>query len=483
MDISNVFLLAKQTCKIAVKQRPFYILWFLFLVLLMYAGLSGHQQMNRQNTIMNKYQEQARKSWINNPDKHPHRMAHFGSFAFRVRHPLSLFDFGMENFAGNAVFLEAHKQNSVNFSEASFSTGLLRLGELSIAMLLQLLLPLIIFFLGFNSIAGDRENGTLRLLLSQGVGIKSIITGRSLGLWLLSSLFFMPAFILTTVLLLLHGGDMPAAQTTGRLALLFFAYGIFYWVISAIAACVSASSITARSALVKLLGCWILLAIALPRVAQVAATQFFPSPTKLGFEAAVEKDILKQGDSHNPDDPFFKNIRDSILRKYKVDSVDKLPFNYGGLIGKTGERLSTETYIRHQEDLTNNHRRQIALSKSLAWINPFMMIRSNSMAFAGSDFEAYTNFQQQAEKYRYDLAQNMNELQMEYVSNARPSEGTHSLHIGKKHWAALEDFHYTFLTFNRTCWNERLSLAALACWLAVSFVGIAFISHRFKIIT
>ena len=43
-------------------------------------------------------------------------MAHYGSFALRQKHPLSTFDLGMENFVGNAVFLEAHKQNTVNFS-------------------------------------------------------------------------------------------------------------------------------------------------------------------------------------------------------------------------------------------------------------------------------------------------------------------------------------------------------------------------------
>jgi ABC-2 type transport system permease protein len=75
-------------------------------------------------------------------------MAHFGTFAFRLKHPLSIFDFGLESYMGNAVFLEAHKQNTVNFSEAGFSTGLLRFGELSMAIILQLILPLVIFFIG-----------------------------------------------------------------------------------------------------------------------------------------------------------------------------------------------------------------------------------------------------------------------------------------------------------------------------------------------
>jgi ABC-2 type transport system permease protein len=83
------------------------------------------------------YHTKVREGWEKSPDKHPHRMAHYGYVAFRENYPLSFFDFGMDSYLGNAVFLEAHRQNTVNFSEASFSSGLLRFGELSCALILQ----------------------------------------------------------------------------------------------------------------------------------------------------------------------------------------------------------------------------------------------------------------------------------------------------------------------------------------------------------
>lgn len=482
MHGTTLLLFAKQVCKNAFKQKSFYILWFLFLILLLYAGWTGYEQMQTQNQMLQEYQQHVRKSWVENPDKHPHRMAHFGSFALRLRHPLSLFDFGMENYTGNAVFLEAHKQNSVNFSEASFSTGLLRLGELSIAMLLQIILPLIIFFLGFNSIAHDRENGTLKIIISQGASIKSLLLGRSLGLWLLSCLFFVPAFLLNLILLANYSHDTVTTELAGRFVFILFAYIIFFWVIAVISVLISATSFSSKYALIKLLGVWILLAIIIPRIVQVAGSYLYPSPTKLSFETAIEEDILQQGDSHNPDDPFFKNLKDSLLKKYNVDSIHKLPFNYGGVVGKVGEQLSTETYIRHQENLTALHRKQNAFSKALAWVNPFTMIKSNSMAFAGSDFEAYAYFQQQAEAYRYSLAQRMNDLQIQYISNVQPSEGTHGLHVEKNHWEEFEDFHYQYLPIKRIFHNELPSLAALIFWLMLPLVGIRFINNRFKII-
>lgn len=139
-------LLARHVWRTAFQNRAVFGLTLVIGLLLAYAAITGWTTFRTQNNIRAKYQEQARQDWLANPDKHPHRMAHFGHFAFRPKSPLSLFDFGMESFLGSTIYLEAHKQNAVNFSEAGFSTGLLRFGEISLAMVLQVLLPLLIFF-------------------------------------------------------------------------------------------------------------------------------------------------------------------------------------------------------------------------------------------------------------------------------------------------------------------------------------------------
>jgi ABC-2 type transport system permease protein len=465
------------------QQKIFYFLLCVFFGLLLYAAVTGNSYLTKQNTMQQQYQLLIRKSWEANPDKHPHRMAHFGSFALRIKHPLSVFDYGLDNYAGNAVYLEAHKQNTVNYSEASFSTGMLRMGELSIAMLLQIILPLIIFFLGFGSIAADIENGALKIISSQGASNFQLLTGRTFGLWIISSLFFIPAFIVTGLLMALQRNDFANLETLSRLVLTTLLYIIFYWVVSAVTVIVSAKSNTAKNSLMKLLGIWLMMAIVLPKIVQLASSIIYPSPSKLRFESAIEKDIVKQGDSHNPDDPFFKKIKDSVLKKYGVSTVDSLPVNMGGIVGREGERLSAVTYVKHYNDLINLYRQQNAVSKWMGYINPFMMVKHNSMAMAGSDFESYINFQQQAEAYRYSLAQRMNELQTKYISNVKPKEGNHGMHVEKSHFAAFPDFNYQFLPLRQIISKEVLSLFALLFWLIVSWLALLHVSKTFKIIS
>ncbi|NJL77175.1 MAG: DUF3526 domain-containing protein [Saprospiraceae bacterium] len=91
----------------------------------------------------------------------------------------------------------------------------------------------------------------------------------------------------------------------------------------------------------------------MPRIAQVIGQNGYPSPSKIEFDKAVEADLIKQGDSHNPDDPHYKVLKDSILQAYQVDSTHNLPFNYAGLVMREGEKLSAETYNQHQNRLIN----------------------------------------------------------------------------------------------------------------------------------
>jgi ABC-2 type transport system permease protein len=480
MNTTIILVLAGQFCKDVFQQKVIYLLMLLFAVLVVYATYTGHRQMTSQNEIKKAYQQAIRQSWEDNPDKHPHRMAHYGSFALRYKHPLSMFDAGMESYLGNAVYLEAHKQNAVIYSEASFSTGMLRLGEISLAMLLQIVLPLILFFTGYGAIAADRENDTLKILLSQGAGWKELLAGRSLGLFGIAALFFVPVLVIAAVLLLLHHNQVGNAGVNIRLLVTTVSYIFFFALISAGTILISAASKTAKESLIKLLSVWLLLAVVLPKTIQAVGAAVYPIPAKVDFETAVEKDILSQGDSHNPDDPFYKKFKDSVLQANQVDSTHKLKFNFGGLVGKKGEQLSSETYVKHQDSLYGIYNRQINFSKLFSFINPFAAIRHQSMTLAGTDFSAYVHYQQQAEAYRYALAQRMNELQIQFIPNKAPKEGSHAMHIDKKYWQEFPDFNYEYNSFGRVMQSSVISSTALLFWLVVVALLAARLSQTLK---
>ena len=288
MQYKILLLIASHFWKDTFKSKAIYPIMVITYLLLFFAAQSGWQNNRTQNEMRAKYQQKARESWEANPDKHPHRMAHFGTFAFRLQHPLSMLDFGIESFTGTAVFLEAHKQNTVNFSEASFSTGLLRFGELSMAMILQTILPLLIFFLGFATVVTERENGTLKITFTQGASWKEILLGKSLGLMAVVQLFFIPVLLVTLFFLLLSNATLNA-DILIRFIAVFTAYFIFFAILCFITIGISATSRKSKNALVKLLGIWLIFVVLMPKTSQALGSYFHPSPSKIKFKSEIEE--------------------------------------------------------------------------------------------------------------------------------------------------------------------------------------------------
>ncbi|MBZ4034976.1 DUF3526 domain-containing protein [Flavobacterium sp. 17A] len=480
--LQSELLIAKHLRQSVFKNKAIFIITLFIGILLLYAIFSGWENFKNQNETSEKYQHESREDWLKNPDKNPHRMAHYGNFAFRKSTSLSVFEFGMEPFFGNAIFLEAHKQNTANFSEAGFSNSMLRFGEISIAMVLQVLLPLLIFFIGFNSIAYERENGTLKILLTQGVNWKQLLIGKALGIASVIMMLFIPTLIiLVLVWLFLQNFTITADETIKMLLFIVFhlAYLLFFCVIAVL---ISAISKTSKKALITLIGIWLVFTIILPRTTQAIGGYIFEAPSKIQFNSAVEKDILKQGDSHNPNDPHYKAIKDSLLRAYKVDSVQKLPFNYSGFVMTEGEKISSRIYNEHLAELLQVYKKQNSFSKAVSFLNPYIAMKNLSMGLSNTDYESYIDFQKQAEEYRYKMAQKMNALQIKYISNKKPSAGEKPYSISKEHWADLEDFHYEAKPIAIVLKNEIISIISIILWITLLFILIRIAAQKLKAI-
>lgn len=480
MSLHIEILIAKHLKNSVFKNTAVFIITLFIGIILLYAALTGWENYTAQNETSEKYQHESREDWLKNPDKNPHRMAHYGNFAFRKSTPLSVFEFGMEPFFGNAIFLEAHKQNTANFSEAGFSNSILRFGEISIAMVLQILLPLLIFFLGFNAIAAEREDGTLKLLLSQGISWKQLLRGKILGIASVIMLLFIPTIIaLVLIWLLLQDFSISSDATIKMLlfVLFHFIYLLFFCIIAVL---ISAASKTSKKALISLIGIWLVFTIILPRTTQAIGAYIYQAPSKIAFQSGIEKDILKQGDSHNPNDLHYKAIKDSLLRVYKVDSVQKLPFNYSGFIMTEGEKISSRIYSQHLEKLLQVYEKQNSFSKTVSFINPYIAIKNLSMGLSNTDYDSYIDFQKQAENYRYTMAQKMNGLQVKYISNKKPKPNDKPLTISKQHWADVAEFHYKPKGIRDVLKSEFVSVISVFLWIILLFILIRIAAKNLK---
>ncbi|HCR77343.1 MAG TPA: ABC transporter permease [Chryseobacterium sp.] len=481
MAFSHLKLIVRKTRQDLFKSRQNLLI---VVTVLLFCFLSigiGFTKYGENYSKVKEYRKETRENWEHRPDKHPHRMAHYGYLVFRIGHPLSIFDNGLDDYLGNVIFLEAHKQNTANLSEAGSSGILVRFGAFSSAFILQAIVPLIILFLGFGLIVREREDATLKILTVQGASPKAILWGKVLGLWQFSLVFLIP--VIPVVLLMgIWTEDSDFSDILSRTGVIFPAYMIYYFFFSTLTVLISAQSKASSSALISLIGSWLVLVIFLPKGIQFAAQNLYPTPSRITFETQVEEDVLKIGDSHNPDDPHFKHIKDSLLAKYNVKTTDELPVNYGGIVMKEGERISAKLYVDHLKKLQNQYQQQQKLNEIFGFINPVMAIKNLSMTASGTDYFAYRQFQNQAESYRYKLAQQMNDLQIEHISNIKPKEGEKPASVGHENWQKFPDFQYEFTSLKESLSHQFLSLAAIIFWLLACVLMIELSAKNLKLI-
>ena len=461
--------LAQKEFVSTLRDKRFAVLSGLMLALLLAATLVGRAAFQRQQQERQLAQQTVNDQFHHQPARHPHRVAHYGSFAFRPKSGLSLLDAGVDSYTGTAVYLEAHQQNSVNFSQAQQSGSLIRFGELTVAFTLQLLVPLLIIFLCFGAFTQERETGTLKLLLSQGATMRQIAWGKIRGYGQAVALVVAPALALAAGLL--FSGAEFGPDLLLRLGLFVVSYAVYFFLVIVGAVVVSARQTSSRAALVTLLGLWILGGIILPKATANLGATLFPAVTKAQMDAAVHEEAQHGINGHDPQDKRSEALKAAVLKKYGVDSVQQLPVSFAGIQMAASEEYSAKVYQEHFKALNDTYERQNRISEWFGLLNPYQAIRPLSMGLAGADFAHYVHFQQAAETYRYQLVQRLNALQtgMGYGDKERKLDAAT--------WRKLPVFTYEAPTLGWALPRLLLPVAALLLWaVGLTWLGLRLIS-------
>ena len=459
----------------SIRDKRFIILGSIILLLLITAAVTGtinYKVLAAERALA---QSTATENFNNQPDRHPHRVAHYGSYAFRPKSVLSFLDFGLDSYTGTMVYLEAHQQNSANFSQVQQSGAMIRFGEMTIAFVMQWLIPLLIIFLCFNTFTLEHEEGTLKILLSQGVSMTAIAKAKLLGYIQVTSMIVLPAFFFVFVFVLSINEFILDSGLLLRTGVFMLTYLLYFFIFIAGSILVSALNKHSRTALVTLLGIWIFSIVLLPKALSNLGSSLYEEPSKAAMDASVHEESRNGIDGHDPMDERLEQFKQGLLDKYKVDSLSQLPVNVDGLIMALGEESSSKIYQEHFDELVEIYENQNSMSVWGGFINPYLAIRNISMSMAGTDFFHYVDFLNAAEKYRYQLTQHLNNLQATKVSHKDKTT-----RLSNDIYASYPPFYYEGPAFTKAIENVAVSLVALGFWTVLVYALIIITMNKKK---
>lgn len=445
------------------------ILYLLFLV----AMLDGVQYFKSEKAIRTQATAATYQQWLDQGEKNPHSAAHYGFYAYKPVSQLAFIDKGLDDYLGNAVWLEAHNQNEVKSRYITDRLSLSRFGQLTPGLLFYFFVPLLLIIMGYNLVSREVESQTLRILLSTGLTSKTLIWSKALALFLASLVLVLPAFIILSIAGAASGAAIPVAQ----ICILFLFLLLFYLFVCCTVVAASAYTRKSSVALVSLLAFWLLGIIIVPRLAAATAKKISPSPTAFAFFKAIEWDKENGLDGHDQASERGKKYEKEVLAKYGVDSISQLPVNFAGLSLQAGEEFGNQVFDKHFGELYNGFKAQDKIMSYSSLLSPFMTVRNITMGFAGTDLNRQALFVSQSEHYRRHIQKVLNDN----FANEGVGKDFGTYLQGKELWQSVANFSLVPHNTVQLLKLQSLNIGVLLVWMAISIIFLFRSAHRLTI--
>ncbi len=403
--------------------------------------ISTVSRVQSDTEARNSLQLAAEETFLAQPDRHPHRMVHYGHYVFRAPAPLAVIDPGVDALTGTVMFLEGHRQNSATFPSAYSAPRAAGFSLLSPAFTYQVLVPLVLIVVGFSIVARERELQTDTQLTAQGVHVKVLWMGKSLALLGLGAVVLLPLAIASA-------WSITWGEPAATIAVLLLAYLLYlaFWSFAIVG--ISARTKSPAMALLWCCVAWLVVGILVPRLASDVSNAVSPVAGKLQTDMALIEAMRSVGDGHNAADPAFESLRARVLDEYGVESVEQLPVNFRGIVAETAEANLTEVLNRFAEQRMQSEMEQARIARYGGLFSPMASIRSASMLIVGSDLGHHHRFLREAEAARFEFVQGLNRAhvdQLSYIDDINRNKGDAEwlrARVSSDNWRVLQSFNF-----------------------------------------
>jgi ABC-2 type transport system permease protein len=431
-----------------------------FAILIAASLLAGWRSYLTTTTKNGETQRAERARWLNQGTKGPHAAADQGVLVFQPIPFLSAFYPGVLPYTGSEDLLVGHHEQLFTSKASEGTHTLHRLGFFSAAAIMQVIVPLLLILSLYPSFAGEREQGTLRQVLSLGVSLPELVLGKFVTLALPVACALLPLAALGTAAIATQWSNQSTRDATIRLSALLLVYVAYYLVVSGLAVAVSARCATARQSFTILLSFWFVGCILGPVVAADLADVTSPSPTTLGYATAV----METNEKLPTVEERRARVRGRLMKQYGVPSLLDLPVDPIGIELIEEAEESEPMFQRLIESVYDTYQSQNRLYHVAGVLTPLLAVQPLSMSIAGTDTAAHRDFLEAAERYRMSMARTLNEA-IAYNPDYKKSAvfpGTDIIvsQAGRELWGRIPEFAYRPALFGSS-WSKIWGSAAL----------------------
>lgn len=261
-------------------------------------------------------------------------------------------------------------------------------GPFDLSFVLVFIFPLLIIALSYNLLSAEREQGTLKILLSQPLQI----TG-----WLVAKLTFRYALVVGTSIVcillafLLFGINFLNGAFPGLLVAIGL-YTLFWFTLAFFTNLLGKNSAT--NSLI-LIGCWLLFVLIIPSVANMMATSLYPAPSRVAFVNAQRAAQLQADQQKEPILTNLYQAHPQWTRKPEPEQGWEDYWRENIALYAYRDSLLAAVDNQFQQQVAN----QQQVAHGLRFLSPAILMQNSLNEVAGTDTQQYRAFERNVDQF------------------------------------------------------------------------------------
>jgi ABC-2 type transport system permease protein len=307
--------------------------------------------------------------------------------------PFAVLAQGQSDLFPNSYKINTRIRETFIGSEELVNPLKLLVGYFDPAFVILYLYPLVILAVSFNLLSFEKENGTLAMLASQPVRLRSLVSGKILTR---AILIFVPVLMFSVIAMISSGVDWAADGSLLRLAvlaLLILLYGAFWFGLAVLINAFGKSSATNAMILAT---CWLGWVVLIPTLINLAAVVLFPVPSRIEFVNASRIETQEAREKGS-----------ALLGKFLEDHPDLVEASKNEEAEYYVLRAARDLEVaKNLEPVLDRYNRQLEnqhnLVNRMRFLSPAVTTHGVLIEIAGAGISRYKHFLSQVDQFHKD---------------------------------------------------------------------------------
>ena len=342
------------------------------------------------------------------------------TFIYKKPNLLNILNTGINENTGEKLYIH-YSKIPISLSKITKDNPLLNaFPSFDFSFLITVFFSISAFLLLFDSVCGEKEKGTLKLILSNDLKRSKLLFGKYVSGMTILSIPLIVSFIIT--LLILNSSKIVSITSEeGIRIFFFFLFCLFYIsIFGLLALFISSKTKHSSHSLAFLFFIWLLLIIVIPNFSLYLASEGIQLTNEHVLMSSIKElrkeYYLKQNELFkklNPPKEILK-IGMKTLRSndtFSIVDASKETMHYYQRIASYLEPLKieyAEKEWRILENYLNQLEKQAKFYRILSFLSPASIFDNLSSGLVGSDYKAFKSFLKKARIYRQQILSYIN---------------------------------------------------------------------------